>query len=553
MDITDAENTDKKKENRSLGKQYKTLARNSLYSIFNRYGTYVFSLATSFLVARMISKEIWGFLILATSIMGIFTLITSFIPPGMNYSLGYYIPRYRAQNKMRMVKSFILKSLYIRIGVTLFVYSIALFLFLFLSEIFAINLQNYYILLYILSPLIIIENLYSFQNYVMLGFNLFKTAFVLLLIQNFVKIGLLFFFFIFMPLIELELIAFIYLFSSLIPFIVSTFIVITILIKVKVTPEHGLSYKEVLERALKYGGLLSITDVAIAIWGRSEIQVVGLFSTPQNVTGYSISRHYSSVNGLLITSLRYPMIYTISSIDYKEEYSRVIKIYRVVINYTLFMLSLITGILFFCTDFFLSFIYGDSYLIYSTLVKLMIIAPFFSAFNDMYFSLLRAINKSNLLAKIYSITLVLSISLICLGLMYFGIMGAILGIVFSKILSIFVVLFFNFKITKLKFDYSKIILHNLIFFGSLFVSITIGDLFLNDMNYQILQYLNLLFFRNINFLQIILFLIIFFTLHIIFKTIRKSDLEYIELLFTKDKATHRLISKFTKLLSKFLR
>ena len=128
MDITEAENTDKKKENKNLGKHYKTLAKNSIYSIFNRYGTYVFSLATSFLVARMISKEIWGFLILATSLMGIFTLITSFLPPGMNFSLGYYIPRYRAQNKMKMVKSFILKSLYIRIAVVLCVYIIALIL-----------------------------------------------------------------------------------------------------------------------------------------------------------------------------------------------------------------------------------------------------------------------------------------------------------------------------------------------------------------------------------------------------------------------------------------
>ena len=553
MDITEAENTETKKETKNLGKQYKILAKNSFYSIFNRYGTYIFSLVTSFLLARMISQEIWGFLILATSVMGIFTLVISFIPPGMDFSLSYYIPRYRAQNKMRMVKSFVVKSLYIRLGVILCIYIIALFLFLFFSDIFAINLKNYYILLYILSPLIIIENLYAFQNNVMLGFNLFKTVFILLLIRNFVKIGLLLVYFLFIPMINVELIAFITLFSSLIPFFVSTFIVSALLIKIKVTPEHGLSYKEVMEKILKYGGLQSITATTTSIWGQSEIQVVGLFSTPQLVTGYSISRHYSSVNGLFISSLSYPMIYTISSIDYKEDYSRIIKIYRVVINYSLFLLSLITGILFFCVNFFLSLIYGDSYLIHSTLVKMMVIAPFFGFFSSMYFSLLRAINKANLMAKIFSIALLIEISLICIGLIYFGVIGAILGIVFAKIISIFIVIYFNYKITKLKFDYTKIVIQNLIFFGSLYISVLLGDLFLNDINNQILQFLNLLFFRNINFLQLLLFFIIFFALNIIFKTIRKSDFEYIELLFTKDKTSHRLISRFTKFLSRFLR
>jgi len=57
MDITEAEDNDKKEESKSLDTQYKNLAKNSFYSIFNRYSTYVFSLVTSFLVARMIRKK----------------------------------------------------------------------------------------------------------------------------------------------------------------------------------------------------------------------------------------------------------------------------------------------------------------------------------------------------------------------------------------------------------------------------------------------------------------------------------------------------------------
>ena len=116
----------------------------------------------------------------------------------------------------------------------------------------------------------------------------------------------------------------------------------------------------------------------------------------------------------------------------------------------IFLLSLITGILFFCANFFLSLIYGDSYLIYSTIVKFMVITPVFDVLISTYFSFLRATNKTNLLTKIFAITLSLSISLICIGIIYFGIIGAILGIIFSKIISFFIVLFFNYKISKRK-------------------------------------------------------------------------------------------------------
>lgn len=547
------QNSDRKKNNKMLDKHYKNLAKNTFYSTFNRYGTYIFSLISSFLLARMISQELWGILILTTSIIGIFALIISFIPPGLIYSLNYYIPHYSAQNKMKIVRSFILKTFYIRIVVIMVVYVISLFLFFFFKNIFAITLKNYMYLLYILSPLIVIESLHAFLIAVMYGFNLFKSVFILVIIRNFVRIGLLLFYFIFIRILDIEVVAFINLFSSLIPFLVSTFIVTLKMIKINVTPENGLNFKEVFEKILKYGGVISIQTMASAMWVQSEIQVIGLVEPPERVTGYSISSHYNSVGGLFLTALNYPLQYTVSSLEYKENFSKIVKIYKVFFNFSLFFLGLITGLLFFFVDFFLSFFYGDTYLIHSLLTKLMVIYPVFSVLYSLYFSFLRATNQVKLALMIFSIIFPLSILLFIIGLINFGIIGAALGLLLSQVFIVFILLFFNLKKTKLKLDYLKMISNYSIFFISLLVSFFFGDLFLNDLNYQMLQFLNLLFFRYINFLQIFTFLIIFFTLHIIFKTIRKSDLEYIELLFTKDKATHRLISKFIKFLSKFLR
>ncbi|MCK4286364.1 MAG: oligosaccharide flippase family protein, partial [Candidatus Lokiarchaeota archaeon] len=422
------QNSDRKKDNKKLDRQYKILAKNTFYQIFNRYGTYIFSLISSFLLARMISQELWGFLIITTSILGIFTLIISFIPPGLIYSLNYYIPHYRAQNKMKIVRSFILKTFYIRIIVVMCVYIISLCLFLFFTDIFAINLKNYIFLLYILSPIIVIESLHTFLIAVMYGFNLFKSVFILLLIRNFVSISLLLSYFIFIGTIDIEVVAFINLFSSLIPFLVSTFIVALKMIKINVTPENGLNFKEVFEKTLKYGGLLSIQTIASGLWAQSEIQVIGLFEPPEWVTGYSISSHYSSVNGLFLSSLSYPLQYTLSSLDYKENFSKIVKIYKVVFNFSLFFLALITGILFFFVDFFFSFFYGDTYLIYSTLAKLMVISPVFGVLYNLYFSFLRATNQVKLTLMIFSITFSLSISLFWIGLINFGIIGAVFGL-----------------------------------------------------------------------------------------------------------------------------
>jgi len=547
------QNSDKKKDNQKLDTHYKVLAKNTFYSIFNRYGTYIFSLITSFLLARMISQELWGFLIIATSIIGIFTLTISFIPPGLLFSLQYYIPRYIAQNKMKIVKNFILKTFYMRLIVSMGAYFIALFLVFFFNNIFAITLKNYIFLLYILSPIIFIESLNTFLIAVMYGFNLFKSVFILLLIRNFVSISLLLVYFITIRTIDIEVVAFINLFSSLIPFLVSTFIVTLKIIKINITPENGLRFKEVLDKIIKYGSALSIQTIVSEMWTQSEIQIIGLFETPQWITGYNISNHYSSVNSLFLTALGYPLQYTFSSLDPKEDFSKIVKIYKVVFNFSLFFLTLITGVLFFFVDFFFFFFYGDSYLIYSTLAKLMVISPVFGVLYNLYFSFLRATNRVKLILLIFSITFSFSVSLFLIGLINFGLIGAVLGFLISKVFIQFILLFFNFKITKLKFDYLKMIFNYSIFFLSLFASLFLGNILFIDLNYQILQSLNLLFFKDINFLQLASFLIIFFTLHIIFRTISKNEFEYVELLFTKDKTTHKLISRFIRILSKFLR
>ncbi|MFX0059064.1 MAG: hypothetical protein ACFE8J_12255, partial [Candidatus Heimdallarchaeota archaeon] len=52
-----------------LDSEYKTIARNTFYSIVNTYGLFILSVFTSYFIARIISQEEWGILIIANSII----------------------------------------------------------------------------------------------------------------------------------------------------------------------------------------------------------------------------------------------------------------------------------------------------------------------------------------------------------------------------------------------------------------------------------------------------------------------------------------------------
>ena len=94
--------------NRSNGSnEYKNFASNTFYSFLISYGSLFFMFVNSFLLARLISDESWGFLILAQSYITIIVIITSLLPPGLNYALNYYIPRYIVLKQESRIKSLI--------------------------------------------------------------------------------------------------------------------------------------------------------------------------------------------------------------------------------------------------------------------------------------------------------------------------------------------------------------------------------------------------------------------------------------------------------------
>ena len=125
--------------------------------------------------------------------------------------------------------------------------------------------------------------------------------------------------------------------------------------------------------------------------------------------------------------------------------------------------------------------------------------------------------------------------------------------IIERILASCVYIYLSVKTMKINLKLSKVIFHYLSFGLSLFISLLLGDLILNNISLQFWSLINLPLFNQLNFLNIIVFLGSFIALNILFKTISKSELEYIELLFSKNTFSNRNIRRVLHLLKRLVR
>jgi len=548
--MNDSEN---KKPVKRLDHQYKLLAKNTLLSMFTSYGSYAFTIISSFLLARMISREEWAFLILATSIVGIFSLIINFIPPGLIFSMKFYIPRYRAKNKQLKLRNFVLKAFYLRIIITSVMFLIAIAIFSYFESVYNVFLNSHIVVLYILTPLIIISSLDAFFTTFLIGFNLFKINFIFFIIKSVTKILPLFVYFFLFKTIDIETVALINLVSLLIPIILAFLIFITKIPKIRSKDEVGLNFKKFFKKVIGYGSFLRIESAISGIWIEVQTQAIRVFESPKWVTGNSISTHYSNSSTMFLNSLNNPLFYTLSSLDYKENYDKIIKMFKTIFNFSLFIFLFITGILFFISDFFLSFIYGELYVEYSSLIKLILVSMVIAIYPRLFGILLRTTNKIKLLAIMTSIFFPLHVLLVLIGLISYGIFGIYYASIFLNVIVLICEFILTIKLLKVNLDFFKIILQYFAFSIAIFAVIILENLIFAKLSYQFWLNSNLLIFKHLNLFSILIFVIIFLLVNVMFKTITKSEIEYIEMLFTKDTVSHKYINKFLRFLKKFLR
>lgn len=256
---------------------------------------------------------------------------------------------------------------------------------------------------------------------------------------------------------------------------------------------------------------------------------------------------------MFINSLNNPLFYSLSSLDYKENYGKIIKMYKTIFNYSLFIFLFITGILFIISDFFLSFIYGEIYVEYSSIIKLMLVSMAFSIYPMLFGILLRTTNEIKILAIMLLIFFPFHVLIVFTGLILYGIHGMYYAYIITNVLLLICDSILTVKLLKIKLDFFKTIFQYFAFFIATSVVIVLENLILTETSYQFWLNSNLSIFKHLNLFSILIFVFIFLFVNVILKTITRNEIEYIEMLFTKDSVSHKYINKLLRFLKKFLR
>jgi O-antigen/teichoic acid export membrane protein len=535
-------------------KEYKNLARNTFYSFLMNYGSHFFTFIISFLLARLITDTNWQFLILALSYMAIITIITSLLPPGQDYSLNYYIPRYLALNQKSKIKSLIKNAFIIKILFLIPVFIVSIIIFSVFADIFAVNLETKVILLYILSPVIITNGLTKILDAINRGFSRFKFLFILLMVKNVFHITPLFLYYFFKIGITVETIALIYMISYLIPFSLNLLFVIKKVHNIESIKSEKESLKEDFNKAVRYGSFIGFSNIIARLWKEAQFQGIGFYESPGAVTGYNIAWNYKDIGAYSVHSFNLPLLTSFTSLNTKENYDQIKKIFKVSYKITLFLLLIIAGFLFFAVDFLIDFIFLETRLVYSNFLKLMLIATVFSVLEKFVQNLLNSSNKVKIpfLLKIFDMSY--SVPLFFIGLIYFGVEGAIIfGLIIGFIISTIIQIIVTRKFGNVKLNIRTIFVQYLSFFIPLGITMIFESLVFKEVSFRIIESLGFSLFKNFDFLSIGTFIILFISMNLVLKAVTSADIEIFESILNKDRSIDRILIKGLNLLKRFTR
>lgn len=549
----DNENGNTSDNKNQLENEYKNIAKNTFYVIINSYGTFILTFVSAFLIARMISLEDWGLVILANSLIGILITFSYLIPPGLIFSMNFYIPRYRAKNELVKLRIFILKAFVFRILSSIALFLIGLAIFSVFGNLFNDYLHNHLSLVFILIPLVIITSLDTFFLTILLGFNLFKYHLVLLLIKSATNIIPILWIFFTSQMISVETFALINLFSALVPLIFSILIVMIKFPKDKSGSEVTYNNKKFLKKVITYGGFLRFESFTGQLWTETQTQSIGVFEDSEWVTGFQVTKYFTSFSAIFLSSLNAPLLYSLSSLDYKQNIDYIKDLFSTIFIYSTFLYMLITGIFFLITDFFLVFVFGPDYLQFSILIQLVLIGNIVSIYGSFYIILLRTTNRIKQLSIILIIALPLQIFFFFFGLILFGVVGMVVFEIIHRIIWAIIYFYLSVKKLKINLNISRIILNYGIFIFSLLTSIFLGILIFNEITSQFWINIGLSIFRELDFFTILTFIILFLGLSIILKSITKDDIEKLESFFNKESISNKIVKRGLTFLKKFLR
>lgn len=530
----------------SQNEEYKILAKNSIYSGLFNFSLVVYSMLYSFFVARLLSIDLWGVLILATSLNYIITQITRVFPPSIERTLSYYVPKFYVLHQESNLKAFIRISVLLKLIILVPVYFLSILVFQFLLDGFYIDSN----LIVLLSPLIIFDGLNLMLNNINLGFNKANTNFILYLIRiSFSLIGLLICL-LFIDYVSVELIALITVVSYLIPFSINCIINLLRYLKLQTTDEDVLSFKEIVKVSVSYGSPLLFNYFLEGFWLELQKIGVGTFSTEENVTGFNAAASYSNISKALMNSLTNALVVSFSRMHATDSNRNYDFFYNLLLKYSLFIVCLTSGLLFLLTDFSLVLIYGIEYLQFSIFLKLLLIATPFKILVIPFDANILGRDKTKILTPIKLFAIVAHLVFFFTFLIYFDVVGAIFGIILGEIVVFAFYTILHYKVVKIKISLKKFLIQFSIFFMSLIITVVMEGTWMNNIYQNMLLNLNLTILKYFPLFSLLTFVLIFLCLNFLFKIIIKEDMENFESFFKEKGVLNTILRRGLKFIKR---
>lgn len=521
----------------------------NIFSVIQTYGSFFISIFSSFLIARILSAEDWGYLILGLATISTISLILAYFPPASHAMLKKLIPQYHYENKIRKLRSLIFGIFFLQIIVSLIGLATFLLLFQFLIE------QNIFSqICIILSPLIILVVIQNITIQVLRGFKKFKEATIIVLSQIISLVIFYFFIFLDLPDNPIIVIAYSNVFSYLISLLVSLVFIFKVIPKSN-NKEKLFHLKEIYKISKELGIYIQLTSTLVEQSNLVTQYFLLTLGIPDYITYYKITRNseYFLRTSTGIAGTPYQAIF--SELAVKEQYKKLVDIYYRIIKYNGLIQCLMFSFMFFFVDIYIIIIYTETYLSIILYVQIFLFVSFMSLITNNLDIMLIALNKQKMLFKRVFIYLILKLVFLFIGIYFFGFLGFVIFEVISKyIYGTVCILIFrtrSFDFLKLKIKFLSIFKLFLLFFISLAISLMFYFLILNLIDFQIIFVNEIVRRLIIDSIGLIILLTVFYFILYITRTFTKEEIDDLLNRDIFSRNLRGLNKTFSKILIKF--
>ncbi len=355
-----------------MSKFHKKIVESSAFGFLDVYSSFFFTLIYTFYIARLLSPEIWGQLILAMSFINFTALLCNFFPPGIESTLQYYIPRLSNTDEQKShLRKYIIHVYKIKLISVIIAFIVYILIFSFS------NLNSLLLLIvFTLSPLIFFQVINSINNAILIGFQKFKSRFIISLINSVTMTILLTFVFIFQQKPAIFLVSLTHVFSGLIPFIVASIMIIPLIPKSNSPIPKSESGEYIFKSQTKYGLNLVLATFVGQIATLFMNFLFLNFGLVEYITYLAICNSVVNIILKFSGSDKSKFLTIFSDVHDKEDKSRFERIFYQMFKLLAILLGIITAAVFFFTDVYVLLIYSKIYLGILTAILIFIFTAF---------------------------------------------------------------------------------------------------------------------------------------------------------------------------------